>query len=212
MSDSFMIAARVPMTRQGFEQWLDAPIDPGAISNPGEMFRGWYWDGKEVTDEWRQVAKETTPRRYFASRVAQDAAPGQVTVIVHRDGALEVYLLHFGYQRWDVHTALTLLAGTAAYTDSPQSLVMFWAETGGNLFKPDDDGWLAVLSVGDHGARFVTEADLTATVAGLRPAEQLFFDLIERLSEEEEAWDEESGAPFPTTATRDEAFVDPAFR
>ncbi|WP_020520211.1 hypothetical protein [Catelliglobosispora koreensis] len=80
MSDSFLVAACIPMSRTGFEQWLDTPSDPRAISNPAEMFNGWYWADKEVTDEWSHVAKNMTPRQYFATRVAEDAEPGQVTV------------------------------------------------------------------------------------------------------------------------------------
>ncbi|MFJ6198089.1 hypothetical protein [Micromonospora sp. NPDC092111] len=211
MSDSFLVAARLPISREGFERWLDTPTDLSAISNPDAMFNGWYWDGKEVTDEWRHIPKETTPRTYFASRVAQDAAPGQLTVAVHRNGALEVYLLHFGYQRWDVHTALMLLAGAAEFKAPGEDLVLFWAETGGNLFQPEDDGWLAVMSVGGQGGRFVAQADLTSAVAGLRPTEQLFFELAERLSEEEESQDGEADSPLPADATRDPSFVDQAF-
>ncbi len=91
-----------------------------------------------------------------------------------------------------------MLAATAPFKAPSQDHVLFWAETGGNLFKPDDDGWLAVMSVEGQHARFVAEADLTATVAGLHPAEQLFYDLLERLGENE-------------GATRDPSFVDPAF-
>ena len=87
--------------------------------------------------------------------------------------------------------------------------MLFWAETGGNL-RDADDGWLAVLSVGKSEARFVSERDLTDTVAGLRPVESRFFDMIERLGEEEESWDWESGRDFHTATPRDPAFVDPA--
>jgi hypothetical protein len=67
------------------------------------------------------------------------------------------------------------------------------------------------MSVANHSARFVAAADLIETVSGLRATEQLFYDLMDRLSEEEEAWDWKSGKPFQTRATRDAAFVDPAF-
>ncbi|GAA2312837.1 hypothetical protein GCM10010234_66940 [Streptomyces hawaiiensis] len=44
-----------------------------------------------------------------------------------------------------------------------------------------------MLSVGKNGARFDSERDLTETVAGLRPVESRYFDMIERLGEEEES-------------------------
>ncbi|MEU1185289.1 hypothetical protein ABZ464_48315 [Streptomyces sp. NPDC005820] len=87
---------------------------------------------------------------------------------------------------------------------------MFWAETGARLLAADDDGWLAVLSVGRDGARFVDARDLTDAVAGLRPVENLFFDMIERLTEEEESWDGDSGRAFRTGTPRDPAFTDPS--
>ncbi|MFF5965103.1 hypothetical protein ACFY64_15460 [Streptomyces collinus] len=94
-------------------------------------------------------------------------------------------------------------------SEAAEDTVLFWAETGGNLREADADGWLAVLSVGKNGARFVSERDLTGTVAALRPVESRFFDMIERLSEEEEG-DSESGHDFHTDTPRDPAFVDPS--
>ncbi|MEV0460140.1 hypothetical protein [Catellatospora methionotrophica] len=83
------------------------------------------------------------------------------------------------------------------------------AETGANLLAADDDGWLAVLSVGPAGSRFVASCDLAAPVAALRAVEDRLFELVERLGEEEDEWDAASG-PYRTATPRDPAFVDPA--
>lgn len=39
MSDTFVVAARIPMSREGFEAWLATPI-PGlsGIANPADMY------------------------------------------------------------------------------------------------------------------------------------------------------------------------------
>ncbi|MEU7528204.1 hypothetical protein AB0A74_20920 [Saccharothrix sp. NPDC042600] len=208
MSDSFLVATRIPMSREGFERWLDTPV-PGldVIANPEAMFDGWLWHG-DRRDDWS--TPELTPRAFLADRVEQ-ACQGKpaVTVLLHRDGALEAYLFDMGYRRPVVDAALLMFAGAGAVKSDPaEDTVLFWAETGGNLFDADDDGWLAVLSVGRDGARFVADRDLTDVVAGLRPAEDAFFDLVAVLAEEEEDWD--SDEPYRTGTPRDPAHVDPA--
>ncbi|MER6677417.1 hypothetical protein [Streptomyces sp. NPDC000983] len=213
MSDSFLVAARVPMTRDGFERWLSTPVvDLGRIANPADMFDGWYWDGRRADTGWDSVGTGTTPRAFFAER-AEDACSGAAGtgVLVYREGALEVYLLHLGYREWSVHTALLLLAAAGEFkSEAAEDTVLFWAETGAGLWDADDDGWLAALSVGRDGARFVADRDLTGTVAGLRPVESLFFDMVERLAEEEDDWDADSGRGFRTETPLDPAYTDPS--
>jgi hypothetical protein len=208
-----MVAARIPMSREGFEAWLRTPVeDLGGISNPAEMFDGRLWDGRRAEDEWDAAGVGATPGEYFAERV-EDSCGGneECGVLLHRDGALEVYLFHLGYSRRSVHTALLMLAAAGGFkSGSADDTVLFWAEAGATLLPADADGWLAVLSVGTDGARFVPARDLTDVVAGLRPAENRFFDLVERLSEESEDWDWESGEQFGTRTPRDPAFTDPA--
>ncbi|MET9230022.1 hypothetical protein [Lentzea sp. NPDC003310] len=211
MSDSFMVAARIPMTREGFESWLDTPVpDLGRIANPEEMFTGWFWDGRP--GDWTTVGADLTPGEFFAERV-DDACGGdeECGVVLHRDGALEVYLFHLGYSEWSIHTALLVLAAAGEFKSDPaDGTALFWAETGANLWPADADGWLAVLSVGKDEARFVGERDLTDVVAALRPAESRFFELVGRLAEESEDFDWDSGEDFETETPRDPAFTDPA--
>lgn len=210
MSDTFLLAARVPMSREGFDRWLDTPA-PGhaAIANPAAMFDGRYWDGQSVDGLWD--AAGATPREFFGGLVEQacDGGP-QSTVLLHRDGALEAYLLRFGFAEDHVRTALLMFAGTGPVMAGPgDGTVLFWAETGANMLAADDDGWLSVLSIGAAGSRFVASADLAAPVAALRPVENLLFALIERLGDEEDEWDADAG-PYRTETPRDPAFVDPA--
>ncbi|MGY0233991.1 hypothetical protein [Longispora urticae] len=203
MSDSFLIAARIPISREGFDRWLDGTGAP--IADPDRMYAGWYWDGD--TPDW-SPDPTVTAREFFAGRVA-DSCDGRstITVLRHRDGALEAYLFDAGHRPGTVHTALSLLA--AAGPPESASLALFWAETAGNLLDADSGAWLAVLAIGpDGGARFVADRDLTATVAGLRPVEEAFFEQAERLAEDEESWDAD-GDPG-TDIPRDPAFVDPA--
>ncbi|MER6956240.1 hypothetical protein [Streptomyces sp. NPDC000618] len=104
-----------------------------------------------------------------------------------------------------------MLAATGEFKSEPvEDTVLFWAETGGNLWPADATGWLAVLSVGKSEARFVAARDLTSTVAGLRPVESRLFEMIERLSEDAESYDPASGRALRTDTPRDPAFVDPS--
>ncbi|MCG8923009.1 hypothetical protein [Lentzea sp. CC55] len=213
MSDSFLVAARIPLSREGFEAWLRTPVeDLGVISNPGAMFDGWFWGGRDREPDWDSAGVGTTPGQYFAERV-DDSCGGneECGVVLHRDGALEVYLFHLGYSAWSIHTALLVLAAAGRFqAEDAEGAVLFWAETGANLLPADSRGWLSVLSVGGDGARFVASRDLTEVVAALRPAESRFFELVERLAGESEEFDWESGEEFRTETPRDPAFTDPA--
>ncbi|WTW98147.1 hypothetical protein OG216_34560 [Streptomycetaceae bacterium NBC_01309] len=209
MSDSFMLATRIPMTREGFEAWLDAPVSGvEVIENPGEMFTGWFWDGTDSADRWDRVEEDTTAREFFAECVEEACAGRPTTVVLgYREGALEAYLFDAGYDESSVHTALLLFAAAGRFRSEPgEDRVLFWAETNGALLKPSSDGWLAVLSVGRDGARFVGRVDLAETVAGLRAVEDRFYALIERMAEAEEGWDGEG--VFRTEVPRELVFVD----
>lgn len=186
MSDTFVVAARIPLGRAAFERWLGTPAPgPEVIENHGAMYEGWFWDGK--TPDWRQVEEGITPREYFADRVGEDAG-GATCVLRYRAGALEAYLMRFGFCESDIHTVLVMLAAAGrSSAEAAPSTVLFWAETSGGMFAADSDGWLATLSVGADGARFTTDRDLTATIAQLRAAEASCFALIERLAEAEES-------------------------
>ncbi|WP_067828527.1 hypothetical protein [Actinomadura kijaniata] len=217
MSDGFMVATRIAMTREGFDRWLDTPAPgPDAIANPGGMFDGWFWDGRRADTAWRNAAVGVTPRDFFAERVGRTGSgTPEMSVLLYREGALEAYLFGLGYVEREVHTALLMFAAAGAFKTEPApDAVLFWAETGGGLREPDWRGWLAVLSVGKDLSRFtpasgLPPAGLADPITALRPVEDRFFRLVECLGEEEESWDWESGEPFTTTTPRDELFVDP---
>ncbi|MFC6011179.1 hypothetical protein [Nocardia lasii] len=203
MSDTFVVAARIPLGRDAFERWLVTPT-PGTavIENPDAMYAGWFWDGK--SPDWRRAEEGVTPREYFADCFGEDTG-GLTYVLRYRDGALEAYLMHFGFCESNIYTALVMLAAAGrASSEAAPSTVLFWAETSGSMFAADSDGWLATLLVGVDGARFVAETDLTATIAGLRAAEASYFDLLVRLAGAQES----TGSGFATIA-RDPRYVDP---
>ncbi|MGW4844317.1 hypothetical protein [Nocardia brasiliensis] len=208
MSDTFVVAARIPMGREVFEQWLLTPAPgPEVIENAGAMYEGWFWDGK--TPDWRQAASGVTPREYFADCFGEDTG-GLTYVLRYRAGALEAYLMHFGFCASNIYTALVMLAAAGRLSsETAPSTVLFWAETSGSMFAADSNGWLATLSAGIDGARFVADIDLTATIAELRPAEASYFDLLTRLAEVQEAVGGEGESSFAAIA-RDPRFVDAA--
>ncbi|MET8650165.1 hypothetical protein [Nocardia aurea] len=209
MSDSFLVAARIPMSRDGFERWLDTPVtDPAVIADQETVFDGWFWDGERA--DWSRAEIGLSPREFFADHV-EDACDGGVTtcVVVHRDDALEIYSMCLGFLESFVLTALRMLAATAWFKSDPApDTALFWAETGATLPDARGAGWLSVLTIGGEGARFTADADLKATIDGLRPAEALFFEMVDQLAEAEE--DHDGVAPYHTVIPRDHAFVDPA--
>ncbi|MFI5915670.1 hypothetical protein [Dactylosporangium sp. NPDC051541] len=197
MSDSFLVAARVPMSRTAFERWLDTPL-PGrsAIANPDAMFDGWYWHGQSAPEDWDEAAEGRTVREWLSERVEDACTSSSATILRYRDEAVEAYLFDVGYYPAAVQAALLAFAATEP---AREALVLFWAETGGSLWKPDDEGWMAALEVAPTGARFVGRGDLTPTVAGLRRVEAEFFAMIERVAEDEERWDPDSQVEFRTS-------------
>ncbi|MGW4632950.1 hypothetical protein [Nocardia sp. NPDC004415] len=206
MSDTFVVAARIPLGRESFEDWLETPAPgPEVIENSEAMFDGWFWDGK--APDWGQAEQGVTPRVYFGDCFGENTG-GLTYVLRYREGALEAYLMHFGFCESNVYTALVMLAaaGRRSSATTP-STVLFWAETSGSMFAADSDAWLATLLVGTGGARFTCGTDLTATIAALRAAESDYFDLLVRLAGVEESVDGMSG--FAAIA-RDPRFVDPA--
>jgi hypothetical protein len=138
-SDSFVVAARIPMSREGFEKWLSTPVeDLSKISNPEAMFDGWLWNGRRTATEWDSNDVGTTPGEYFAKRAEDSCRVNEECgVLLHRDGALEAYLLHFGYSERSVHTALLMFAAAGEFkSEHAEDTVLFWAETGANLWRP----------------------------------------------------------------------------
>ncbi|POM25167.1 hypothetical protein BTM25_38100 [Actinomadura rubteroloni] len=201
MSDSFMVAARIPMTRDGFDHWLDVeiPAAADAIDDPGAMYTGWFWDGKSPEDDWDLDRDGRTPRSLFAEQIVKGHG---AVVLRHRDDALEAYLFHFGFDRWSVHMALLALAA-AGRNATGDAEALFWAETSGSLCPPEWDGRLACLAIGRTTARFRPRHDLTEVIEALRPAESAFFALIGRLHAEEQG-----DGSYPSA--RNPEFVDPA--
>ncbi|MEH0626140.1 hypothetical protein [Streptomyces stelliscabiei] len=101
---SFMLATRIPMARDGFEEWLRTPLPGlGIIENPSAMYTGWAADGAETDWDLTEVAvhypaapaairadRKKTPSQLLAPRAAQG-----LTLLRHRDDALEAYLYDY---------------------------------------------------------------------------------------------------------------------
>ncbi|MER7277142.1 hypothetical protein ABT369_22120 [Dactylosporangium sp. NPDC000244] len=156
---SYMLAARMPMSREAFEAWLDEPA-PGveAIANPGAVW-----------DEWTPAYASETARERLAIRGAAGFALAR-----HRDGVLELYLYDYYYSPGVAQSELLLLAAAGRRAEA-ESAVMFW---GGNVY-PDlplgGDEPIAVLLTGPDGARFTDRYRLSALLEHLRPVETAFL-------------------------------------
>jgi hypothetical protein len=186
---SFMIAARIPMSRAGFDEWWDTPLpELDVIENPSAMYAGWACDGDAPDWDLTGTAvhypaalaeiradRAKTPRQLLASRAADRGA----VLLRHRDEALEVYLYDYYGEETGTHTALLMLAGAGRFAHAGVAApVMYW---GGDVY-PDlplhGDRPLAVLLVTATRCRFVGSHPLDALVAALRPVERDFLQVF----------------------------------
>ncbi|MFE7765416.1 hypothetical protein [Streptomyces sp. NPDC057438] len=189
-----MIATRVPMTRDGFEQWLRTPLPGlGVIENPSEMYTGWAADGARPDWDLTGIAahhpsapagiradREKTPTQLLAPRAAQG-----FTLLRHRADTLEAYLYDYHGDEAGTHTALLMLAGAGRFahpgTETP---VLYW---GGDVhpgLPPRGDRPLAVLLVGGTRSRFVATHPLDTLIAHLTPVEADFLAATEHMEED----------------------------
>ncbi|MEU9337967.1 hypothetical protein AB0D49_33200 [Streptomyces sp. NPDC048290] len=180
-----MLATRIPMSRDSFDEWLRTPL-PGLdiIENPSAMYRGWAIDG--AAPDWHLTGtaahhqqavagiladRNKTPLQLLASRAAQG-----FTLLRHRDEAMEVYLYDYHGEETSTQTDLLMLAGAGHFalpgTEAP---VMYW---GGDIFPglpmPGDKP-LAIMLVTHTRARFVDTYPLDTLIANLTPIETDFL-------------------------------------
>ncbi|MGI5176975.1 hypothetical protein ACQEVZ_11635 [Dactylosporangium sp. CA-152071] len=179
MSYTFITAARITMSREGFDTWMDAPVPPASrIENPSAMFAGWWWSDR--TPQWSTDADAETPRSVLAER-ADD--PQTLTVLRHHDGALEAYLWtvgHSGFWEPPAQQLLLMLAGAAAVkTDDTEDHVLFWEDAAGTLPTRDESALISLLAVGRDSARFVGRRPLADLLTRLAPVEEAFAELAE---------------------------------
>ncbi|WP_426512451.1 hypothetical protein ACPPVO_18590 [Dactylosporangium sp. McL0621] len=154
---SYMLAARMPMSREAFETWLDEPA-PGPEAIGGATPGG-----------WAPPAAPATARQRLAARAADG-----FTLARHREGMLELYLYDY-HEDWDATQTELLLLAAAGRRAEAESAILFW---GGSLY-PDlplgGDEPIAVLLAGPDGARFTDRYRLSAVLDHLRPVEAAFL-------------------------------------
>ncbi|MBE1600408.1 MULTISPECIES: hypothetical protein [Streptomyces] len=182
---SFMLATRIPMARDGFEEWLRTPLPGlGIIENPSAMYTGWAADGAETDWDLTEVAvhypaapaairadREKTPSQLLAPRAAQG-----LTLLRHRDDALEAYLYDYHGEETGTHTALLMLAGAGRFAPAgTESPVLYWGGDVDPGLPMNGDRPLAVLLVGSTRSRFVATYPLEALIAHLTPVETDFL-------------------------------------
>lgn len=182
---SFMLATRIPMSREGFDEWLRTPLPGlGIIENPSAMYTGWAVDGADPDWDLTGLAahypaaaaavradRTRTPRDLLAPRAAQG-----FTLLRHRGEALEAYLYDYHGDETSTQTALLMLAGAGRFahpgTGAP---VMYW---GGDVhpgLPMNGDRPLAVLLVTGARSRFVDTYPLDTLLAHLTPVETDFL-------------------------------------
>ncbi|MFF5965110.1 hypothetical protein ACFY64_15495 [Streptomyces collinus] len=182
---SFMLATRIPMSRDGFDEWLRTPL-PGLdiIENASAMYTGWAIDGADPDWDLAETAAHY-PQAVVGIRADRDKTPLQLLtpraaqgfdLLRHRDEALEVYLYDYHGEATSTQTHLLMLAGAGRFahpgTEAP---VMCW---GGDVYPdlpmPGDEP-LAIMLVTHTRARFVDTYPLDTLIANLTPIETDFL-------------------------------------
>lgn len=183
---SYMLATRMPMSREGFDAWLAAPLAGlDVIANPDELWRGWAADGAKPDWDLTELDRTRTPLELLAARAA-----GGFTLARHHDRALEIYLYDY---HPDVHgtlTGLLMLAGAGRFADGDADTpVLYW---GGDVYPGlpfDDHSVLSVLLVGRTAARFTARYPFAALTARLLPVEEAFLGAVVDPEGDDPGWD-----------------------
>ncbi|MBO7936760.1 hypothetical protein JTP77_012580 [Streptomyces sp. S9] len=182
---SFMLATRIPMSRNGFDEWLRTPL-PGLdiIENPSAMYRGWAvdgahpdWDLTETAAHYPRAAagiradRTKSPLHLLAPRATQG-----FNLLRYREEALEVYLYDYHGEETSTQTDLLMLAGAGRFAQpGTEAPVLYW---GGDIYPGlplPGDAPLAVMLVTDTRARFVDTYPLDALITELTPIEADFL-------------------------------------
>ncbi|MEU8076256.1 hypothetical protein AB0B31_12495 [Catellatospora citrea] len=195
---SYMLATRMPMSREGFDGWLAAPLpDLGVLANPGELWHGWAAEG--ATPDWELTALAGSPAAVTSLRADRTRTPLELlaaraaqgfTLARHHDGALEVYLYDYHAHTYGTLTDLLMLAGAGRFADDDaEAPVVYW---GGDVHPglPFDGGSvLSVLLVGRTSARFTAAYSFAALAERLRPVEEAFLGAVVDPDGEDPSWD-----------------------
>jgi hypothetical protein len=194
---SFMLAARIPMSRDGFDEWLRTPLPLlDIIENPSTMYSGWAshgvdpdWDLTAFADYPAALAeiradRGKTPLQLLAARAAQ-----KFTLVRHHGHALEVYLYDYHSAAYSTQTELLMLAGAGRFahgdTEAP---VMYW---GGDVHPglPMGGPPLAVMMVSTARSWFVANYPIDTLIADLRSVETDFLAAAVDQGDENVGWD-----------------------
>jgi hypothetical protein len=190
MSETFNVAAVLPMARDAYERWLDSPFaGPSAFADWSAMYRGWYWDDVEPPAP-PPDAGAPTPRawlRGYAEAAVREQL--QICLAVHRD---DQFLLYIGEIMGPAHAvsqcALALARSAAPFVSAP-GYAAYWAETSGRLVKPE--AMLAMCTIAPAGSHFATPDALgvaaSQAIETLRPVDELLSTLIDELSDREDS-------------------------
>ena len=206
MSDAFNVATHVPMSRAGFEAWLEsAPASPGSFGDWDQIYRGWYW-AKSSPPRIPDAPSDATVRALLAERVLDAETLPHVTLLRHVEDHLVFFDMKvIGPNHAHSLVSITLLRQTVTHlAPGAEGYILYWAELGGHI--PTESGVISMCRLDSRGSRFVTPTDLGTKAAvrtalgSLQPASALLKKFAERISE--------SSYPNPDVLSSPD-FVDP---
>jgi hypothetical protein len=164
MSDTFIFAAQVPLSREAFKAWLAASPTLERAPDLDQVFRGRWEAEAPAHDPFGDSVLELIKQRLL---------PGG-PLLVHQRGVLSIYATENGFYRNWFGNWLALLATVAPLT-ADTGLAVFAAETGGHLYPK---GVLSLLQV-DRGAVHCLPGSVNAALRSLRGVEKRYFTNLE---------------------------------
>ncbi|MBI5546876.1 MAG: hypothetical protein HY901_23585 [Deltaproteobacteria bacterium] len=190
MSDSFNIAALIPMTHAGFDEWLGvSAVGPSKFPDWESMFEGWYWADTKVVAPPR--SKHAAAVRDVLAKRAIDVRAHEALLVARHDGQNLVFFdMSFGVNHHWTQQAIAILRQAQQFVRQGASgFIVYWADASGRL--PKAKSVISMCRVSTAGSSFVQprafrrRGSLERALESLMPAEQTFADLASEADDED---------------------------
>ena len=180
MSDTFVLAAHLPMPESELAGFLERTPSKKLVTRGSNMFKGWGWGGKK--SGWATSGPSVSNQELLSALVVEIAGGRSPAALVfahdRRCDGFDFYFTLLGFAPDTVRPLMLLLASAGqSFRDGAEAHAVLLAEASGRL---QAKGVLSVLSIGAKGAAFVgpEAVELPALLRRLKPAEKRFAKAI----------------------------------
>lgn len=155
MSDSFIVAGKLALSRDEYDRWLASPAPgPASLTDWNAMYAGWSWDGKRPSGAWREKGTVEATLSRVLSWAATDP---WIVLLRYEDGVFRfVVVCAMGPVDTAAEELVATFRSASAFKSDGVDWVLYWSEPSG-LF--DFSGMLSVARVAPGQSAFVATAD-----------------------------------------------------